>query len=177
MGKIIRLTESDLNRLVKRVLFENEKEQMKDIAQEIANRLNPRQIDAIKRELKIGGKMGLAKKLEMAVNCSNSETLQEEEDENDEYDITKISDDELNSDYKRSKKETNFCYTLGVIGTVGTVIASVMDQMGDITLYNGNNDFFTVLALLLGPVLGLLGTYSDEITTRLKREKQRRENM
>lgn len=174
MGKIIRLTESDLNRLVKRVLFENEKEQMKDIAQEIANRLNPRQISAIKHELKIGGKMGLAKKLEMAFNCSNSETLQEEEDE---YDITKVSDDELDSDYKRSKKETNFCYTLGAIGTVGTVIVSVMDQMGDITLYNGHNDFFTVLALMLGPALGALGTYSDEITTRLKREKQRRENM
>jgi hypothetical protein len=174
MAKIIRLTESDLTRLVKRVLFENEKEQINDIAQEIANRLNPRQISAIKRELKIGGKMGLAKKLEMAVNCSNSETLQEEEDE---YDITKISDDELDSDYKRSKKETNFCYSLGAIGTVGTIIASVMDQMGDITLYNGNNDFFVVLALMLGPALGALGTYSDEITTRLKREKQRRENM
>jgi hypothetical protein len=175
MAKIIRLTESDLTRLVKRVLFENEKEQIKDIAQEIANRLNPIQIGAIKRELKIGGKMGLAKKLEMAVNCSNSETLQEEEE--DEYDITKISDDELDSDYKRSKKETNFCYSLGAIGTVGTIIASVMDQMGDITLYNGNNDFFVVLALMLGPALGALGTYSDEITTRLKREKQRRENM
>jgi hypothetical protein len=174
MAKIIRLTESDLNRLVKRVILENEKEQIKDIAQEIASRLNPRQINAIKHELKIGGKIGLAKKLEMAFNCSNSETLQEEEDE---YDITKLSDDELDSDYKRSKKETNFCYTLGVIGTVGTIIASVMDQMGTITLYNGYNDFFTVLALMLGPALGALGTYSDEITTRLKREKQRRENM
>jgi hypothetical protein len=174
MAKIIRLTESDLNRLVKRVILENEKEQIKDIAQEIASRLNPRQIGAIKRELKIGGKMGLAKKLEMAVNCSNSETLQEDEDE---YDITKISDDELDSDYKRSKKETNFCYSLGAIGTVGTIIASVMDQMGDITLYNGNNDFFVVLALMLGPALGALGTYSDEITTRLKKEKQRRENI
>jgi hypothetical protein len=66
---------------------------------------------------------------------------------------------------------------LGAIGTVGTIIATVMDQMGDITLYYGNNDFFVVLALMLGPALGALGTYSDEITTRLKREKQRRENM
>ena len=177
MAKIIRLTESDLNRLVKRVLFENEKEQIKDIAQEIANRLNPRQISAIKRELKIGGEMGLAKKLEMAVNCSNSETLQEEEYENDEYDITKLSDDELDSEYNARKKETNFCYTLGAIGTVGTIIASVMDQMGDITLYNGHNDFFTVLALMLGPALGILGTYTDDAAIKFKKEKQRRENM
>lgn len=177
MAKIIRLTESDLTRLVKRVIFENEKEQIKDIAQEIADRLDPRQIAAIKRELKIGGKMGLAKKLEMAVDCSNSETLQEQEDENDEYDITKLSDDELDSEYNARRKETKFCYTLGAIGSVGTIIAEVMDQMGTIDLYGPHGNFFVVLATFLGPALGILGTYTDEAAREFKKEKQRRENM
>jgi len=81
MSRIVRLTESDLIKLVKRVIKEAEENDTMSIAKDILSKMSDRQISQLKNELQELGVKGFASKLKQAYDCvSRNEMMESEED-------------------------------------------------------------------------------------------------
>ena len=80
MKKVIRLTESDLVRLVKRVVKESEENNSVEVAQEVVSQLSDDQISQLKKQINRMGPERFLSKFESAVDCLSQHSINEDEE-------------------------------------------------------------------------------------------------
>jgi hypothetical protein len=163
MKKVIRLTESDLVRLVKRVVKESEENNSVEVAQEVVSQLSDDQISQLKKQINRMGPERFLSKFESAVGCLSQHSINEDEE----------------SDIENKLQSAEQYCGIGVMVTLAglTMVALGQDYSTGNQIADVGMAIFSLLMSAGGPGLFIKGLrmhkkYGPE-KERINREKDR----